>query len=101
MAPVRELVIYLEYLRDEEHDQPELPKRFHASVAVDPDQVGRDAGRIADEILSHLSTLPRARLKVSIEIEGEMPEGVPEDVQRTVSENAGVLKFDSHGFEWY
>jgi hypothetical protein len=38
-------------------------------------------------------------LKVSIEIEAELPEGAPEDVQRTVSENAGVLKFDSHGFE--
>ncbi len=77
----------------------ELPRRFHASVNLDPDRVGRDAGKIADEILSHLSTLPRASLKVSIEIEAEIPEGAPEDVQRTVSENAGVLKFDSHGFE--
>jgi uncharacterized protein len=77
----------------------ELPKRFHAFVTMNPDRVGRDAGKIADEILSHLSTLPDARLKVSIEIEAELPEGAPEDVQRTVSENAGVLKFDSHGFE--
>jgi hypothetical protein len=30
-----------------------------------------------------------------------MPEEVPEDVQRTVSENVGVLTFDSHGFERY
>lgn len=77
----------------------ELPRRFHASVTLNPDRVGRDAGKIADEILSHLSTLPDARLKVSIEIEAELPEGAPEDVQRTVSENAGVLKFDTHGFE--
>jgi hypothetical protein len=77
----------------------DLPRRFHASVTLNPDRVGRDAGKIADEILSHLSTLPRATLKVSIEIEAELPEGAPEDVQRTVSENAGVLKFNSHGFE--
>ena len=76
-----------------------LPKRFHASVTLDPDRVGRDAGKIADEILSHLSVLPGTKLKVSMEIEAEIPEGAPEDVQRTVSENAGVLKFDSHGFE--
>ena len=76
-----------------------LPKRFYASATLDPDRVGRDAGRIADEVLTHLATLPDARLKVSIEIEAELPEGAPEDVQRTVSENAGVLKFDSHGFE--
>lgn len=77
----------------------ELPRRFYASADLDPDRVGRDAGKIADEILSHLSTLPHASLKVSIEIEAEVPEGAPEDVQRTVSENAGVLKFKSYGFE--
>jgi predicted AAA+ superfamily ATPase len=77
----------------------ELPKRFYASVTLDPNRVGRDAGRIADEILSHLSTLPGAKLRATMEIEAEIPEGAPEDVQRTVSENAGVLKFDSHGFE--
>ncbi len=78
---------------------PTLPRRFHASVTLDPDRVGRDAGKIADEILSHLSTLPGATLNVSVEIEAAIPEGAPEDIQRTVSENAGVLKFDSHGFE--
>jgi hypothetical protein len=36
---------------------------------------------------------------IGLEIEAELPEGASEDVQRTVSENAGVLKFDSHGFE--
>jgi hypothetical protein len=76
-----------------------LPKRFYASATLDPDRVGRDAGKIADEILSHLSTLPDARLKVSLEIEAEMPEGAPENVQRTISENAQVLKFDTQGFE--
>ncbi len=75
------------------------PRRFYASVTLDPERVGRDAGKIADEVLSHLSVLPRAKLTVSMEIEAELPEGAPEDVQRTVSENAGVLKFDSHGFE--
>ncbi|MBX6764706.1 MAG: DUF499 domain-containing protein [Rubrobacteraceae bacterium] len=78
---------------------PTLPRRFHAAVTLDPDRVGRDAGKIADEVLSHLSALPGARLKVYLEIEAEIPEGAPEDVQRTVSENANVLKFDSHGFE--
>jgi hypothetical protein len=77
----------------------ELPRRFHASVTLDRDRVGRDAGMIADEVLSHLSTLPGARLNVSLEIEADIPQGAPEEVQRTVSENAGVLKFDSHGFE--
>lgn len=64
-----------------------------------PTGVGRDAGRIADEVLSHLATVPGARLRISMEIEAEMPGGASEDVQRTVSENSNQLKFDSHGFE--
>jgi predicted AAA+ superfamily ATPase len=83
----------------DEESHTALPRRFHASATLDPDRVGRDAGRIADEVLSHLSTLPGARLKVYIEVEAEMPEGAPEDIQRTVSENSQVLRFDSHGFE--
>ncbi len=76
-----------------------LPKRFYASATLDPDRVGRDAGRIADEVLTHLATLPNSRVRVSIEIEAEIPEGAPEHVQRTVSENAQVLKFETQGFE--
>ncbi len=76
-----------------------LPKRYYASVNLDPDRVGRDAGKIADEVLTHLATLPGSRVRVSIEIEAEMPEGTPEHIQRTVSENARVLKFQAQGFE--
>jgi hypothetical protein len=79
--------------------QTTLPKRFHASVTLNSGRVGGDAGSIADEILSHLSVLPHAKVIVTMEIEAEIPEGAPEDVKRTVSENASVLKFDSHGFE--
>jgi hypothetical protein len=30
------------------------PKRFHDTVTLEPTRVGRDAGRIADEVVSHL-----------------------------------------------
>lgn len=72
---------------------------FYASATVNPGRVGRDAGRISYEIVSHLTALPRAGLRVSNEMEAEVSEGVSEDMQRTVSENAARLKFDSHGFK--
>jgi predicted AAA+ superfamily ATPase len=78
---------------------PELPRRFYGTVDLDPERVGRDAGRIADELLSHLSALPDAKLRVSLEVEAEIPEGASDDAQRTVLENARVLKFKSPGFE--
>jgi hypothetical protein len=36
---------------------------------------------------------------VTLEIEAEVPDGAPEHVVRTVTENSRTLKFESHGFE--
>jgi len=79
--------------------EPTKPKRFHGSVTLDPTRVGRDAGRIADEVVSHLTGLMGATVKVTLEIEAEIPSGTPENVVRTVTENSRTLKFTSQGFE--
>jgi predicted AAA+ superfamily ATPase len=75
------------------------PKRFHGTVTLDPTRVGRDASRIADEVVAHLSGLMGSTVKVTLEIEAEIPSGAPENVVRTVTENSRTLKFTSHGFE--
>jgi len=75
------------------------PRRFHGSVVLDATRVGRDAGRIADEVISHLSGLVGANVTVTLEVEAEMASGAPEHVVRTVTENCVTLKFGSHGFE--
>ena len=79
--------------------EPPKPRRFHGSVLLDPTRVGRDAGRIAEEVIAHLAGLTGAQVKVTIEIEADIPEGAPDNVVRTVTENSRTLKFTSHGFE--
>ncbi|MBS3947521.1 MAG: DUF499 domain-containing protein [Dethiobacter sp.] len=78
---------------------PARPKRFHGSVELDAARVGRDAGRIAEEVIVHLEGLVGAKVKVTLEIEAEIPSGAPDNVVRTVTENSQTLKFISHGFE--
>jgi hypothetical protein len=78
---------------------PTQPTAFVGSVKLNGARVGRDAGRIADEVLSHLSSLPGAQVKVTMEIEINVPNGVSDDVVRIVSENATALKFDHASFE--
>ena len=75
------------------------PVRFHGTVPLDSTRVGRDASRIADEVISHLSGLVGAKVTVTLEIEAEVPSGAPDHVVRTVTENSRTLKFTSHGFE--
>jgi predicted AAA+ superfamily ATPase len=76
-----------------------LPKRFHGSVRLDSARVGRDAGRIADEVVSHLTGQVGAEVTVTLEIEALLPKGASDQVVRTVTENSRTLKFDSQGFE--
>jgi len=80
-------------------EEPPGPKRFHGTVTLDPARVGRDAARIADEVISHLAGLMGAHLTVTLEIEAELKHGVPDHVVRIVTENCRTLKFTSQGFE--
>jgi hypothetical protein len=75
------------------------PKRFHGTVQLDAQRVGRDAGTIAQEVISHLAGIIGADVKVTLEIDAVIPGGASEQVVRTVTENARTLKFTSHGFE--
>ncbi len=75
------------------------PKRFHGTATLDSARVGRDASRIADEVIAHLAGLIGAEVTVTIEIEAAIPSGAPDNVVRTVTENSRTLKFTSQGFE--
>lgn len=76
------------------------PKRFHGTVTLDANRVGRDAGKIAEEVISHLAGLVGTNVTVTLEISAEIPDGATDNVVRTVTENARTLKFElGSGFE--
>jgi hypothetical protein len=68
------------------------PKRFHGTATLDTTRVGRDAGRIADEVVAHLAGILGANVKITLEIEAEIPSGAPDQVVRTVTENCRTLE---------
>ena len=74
-------------------------RRFHGTVSLDPARVGRDASRIADEVIAHLAGQVGAEVTVTLEIEASLPDGASDQIVRTVTENSRTLKFTSHGFE--
>ncbi len=83
------------------NDIPPKPtvRRFYGTVALDPARVGRDASRIADEVIAHLAGQLAAEVTVTLEIQARLPDGVSDQVVRTVTENSRTLKFTSHEFE--
>jgi predicted AAA+ superfamily ATPase len=83
---------------------PPLPpehrlRRFHGTVSLDPARVGRDASRIAEEVIAHLAGQVGAEVTVTLEVEARLPDGATDQIVRTVTENSRTLKFTSHGFE--
>jgi len=78
--------------------EPKL-RRFHGMVSLDPTRVGRDASRIADEVIAHLAGQVGAEVTVTLEIAVKLPDGASDQLVRTVTENSSTLKFTSHGFE--
>ena len=83
----------------EDRSTPPKARRYHGSVKLNPTRLGRDASAIADEVIAHLSGLLGANVRITMEIEAEIPDGAPDQVIRTVTENSRTLKFDDSGFE--
>jgi predicted AAA+ superfamily ATPase len=79
--------------------EPVKPRRYHGTVQLDPTRVGRDAGRIAEEVIAHLVGLTGADVTITLEIDAKVPGGVSDNVVRIVTENGRTLKFGSQGFE--
>ena len=77
---------------------PASPTRFYGRVTLEPLRMIRDVGDIADTIVNQLGRADAA-VTITVEIEATAGGGFPEDVRRTVDENARTLKFDTHEFE--
>jgi hypothetical protein len=74
-------------------------KHFFGTVSIDPMRLRSDGGKIADEVLQHFTSILGADVKVSIEIDVQLPEGASDNLVRTITENCRVLKFEGAGFE--
>jgi hypothetical protein len=78
---------------------PQVLRRFHASVDLDALALAARAQVLVDEVLRHLTALPQARVRVTLEIDALAPRGMPENVVRTVGENCRTLGIRDPSFE--
>ena len=84
---------------DSDPDPVPSSQRFFGSVQVDPERLVKEAGDIANEVLTHLTTKPGVQVEVSLEINAVIPQGLAEDELRVIRENCSTLKFASFDFE--
>ena len=73
--------------------------RVPSSPYLNTVRAGKVVGQIAENVVSHLTGLVGSNVELTLEIEATIPDGAPEHVVRTVTENARTLRFKSQGFE--
>lgn len=76
-----------------------LKTRFFGTKRLSQDRYANDFKQIADEILAHLAANPGVEINLTVEVEAIASDGFEDGQVRTISENAGTLKFDQSGFE--
>lgn len=81
---------------------PKLPASakkttFFGTLDLNPNQAKVQFSDVADEVLMLLNR-SGVKLRISVEIEAELPAGFDDGVQRSVRENCSQLKFKNHEF---
>lgn len=69
------------------------PTRFSGAVMISPERPARDIHQIVEAIVEQLTTLSGSQVKIRLEIEAEVPDGLDRAKVRTLIENANTLGF--------
>jgi len=72
---------------------------FFGSIEVNAATAKMKLVNLAEEIINVLASDPNGSVKVTVEITGEYPDGVPEHIKRAVNENATHLDFKNKVWE--
>ncbi|QDL54987.1 ATP-binding protein [Rhodoferax aquaticus] len=72
---------------------------FFGSVELDARKAKLQFSEVADEVIMLFAQNPNVKLRVSVEVEAELPSGFDDGVQRSVRENCNQLKFKNHDFD--
>jgi predicted AAA+ superfamily ATPase len=78
---------------------PPKPTRFYGSVRLDPTRPVRDAEKVIQEVVQHLTALVGADVEVRVDIQARHVGGLPDKLVRDLTENCAALRFDSCEFD--
>jgi hypothetical protein len=73
--------------------------RFYLSAKLDTTRINRDVQRLVEEVISHLTSVDGCQVEVSLEVNARIPDGLPHQTVRVVTENCRTLKVNDFGFE--
>ena len=69
------------------------------SAQLDTTRIGRDVQKLVEEVINHLASVDGAQLELSLELNVKSPDGMSQQIVRTVSENCNTLRVKQFGFD--
>lgn len=72
---------------------------FHMSADLDITRINRDVRRLVEEIIVHLTSTDKCKVRITLEVTADAEEGFSTETIRTVSENSRTLKVEQFGFD--
>jgi len=84
----------------EQSEQAErLPTRYYGVATLSPERPAKDFGRVMEGIVEPLVELMGGNVRIRVEIEADVPDGIKRDHARILIENARTLKMENSELE--
>lgn len=85
----------------EMNSSPEVKKNthFYMSAKLDNTRIGRDVQKLVEEVISHLTSADGCQVDISLELNAKAPDGLSQQIIRTISENCQTLRVTNFGFD--
>lgn len=87
-------------------DQPDDPipprpqnTRFSMATTLDSTRVIKNISGLMDEVINHLTAINGASVEIKLIVDASIPEGTPQSIVRTITENCKTLKVEDFGFD--
>ena len=88
---------------------PEIPKipvadapkdtHFFMTAELDTTRINRDVQKLLEEVVVHLTSENKSVVKVSLDVNAELPNGLSQQKVRTITENCKTLGVKTFGFD--
>lgn len=72
---------------------------FYLSTPLDITRINKDVMQLVQEVINHLNNIDGSEVQITLEVEAKMPDGTPQPIVRSVTENCNSLKVKNYGFD--
>lgn len=88
----------MEFASSSKDDERPKATHFYLSTPLNTTRINKDVNTLVQEVINQLGGIDGAKVKITLEVSAELPNGTPASIVRSVTENCRTLKVEDFGF---